>query len=58
MSYKAAAEQIPSRCMITEKSASRARRTAKKAAARLARRAARIDPEGAPTRSYTRGWID
>jgi hypothetical protein len=43
---------------LTPKAAARARRDAKKAATRLARRAAKADPEGAPVRRITRGYLD
>lgn len=55
MAYKP--EMIPAHSYLAPKAAARARRTAKKAAARLVRRAAKRDPEGAPTR-VIHGWID
>lgn len=55
MAYK------PERCgyhtYLCSKAEARARRDAKKAATRLARRAAKRDPENAPAR-FMRGWID
>lgn len=56
MSYKP--EKITRNSMLSAKARSRAARDAKKAAARVMRRAARLDPEGAPTRLITSGWID
>ena len=56
MAYKP--EKIPRRCHLTEGAAARARRDAKRASTRLARRAAKRDPENAPTRRIVRGWID
>lgn len=41
---------------LTEKAAARIRRDAKKAATRLMRRAARRDPENAPTGRIIRGY--
>lgn len=40
------------------KAAARASRDAKKASIRIARRAARLDPENAPTSRVIRGYID
>ena len=51
-------EKIPRHPYMSPGSEARARRSAKKAATRVARRAAKHDPEGAPTRRRTRGWID
>jgi hypothetical protein len=51
-------EMIPRRHRLTPGAEARARRSAKKAATRVARRAAKHDPENAPSRRYTRGWID
>lgn len=58
MSYKP--EKIPRRrrCMLTDGAYVRARRTAKRAATRLMRRAAKADPEGAPVRRIVRGYLD
>lgn len=55
MAYK---PEMIARTRLTRKAEARARRTAKKAAARLMRRAARQDPEAAPVRLATRGWLD
>lgn len=55
MSYKP--EKIGSVCYLTRKAEARARRSAKRAATRVVRRAAKLDPEGAPARVF-RGWID
>lgn len=46
------------RSRLTPKSEARAKRDAKRASTRLMRRAARRDPENAPVRTITRGWID
>jgi hypothetical protein len=43
---------------LTPKAESRARRSAKKAATRLMRRAVKADPEAAPTRPIVGGWLD
>jgi hypothetical protein len=51
-------ERIGRRCYLTAGAATRARRTAKRDLHRYWRRWARRDPEGAPTRPPTRGWID
>jgi len=51
-------EQIPRHVRLSPGSEARARRSAKKAATRVARRAAKYDPEDAPIRRRTRGWID
>lgn len=51
-------EKIPRRCYLTDNAAARARRSAKRAAVRLMRRAAKRDPENAPTRRVTRGYLD
>jgi hypothetical protein len=51
-------EQIPRHVRTSPGSEARARRSAKKASTRVSRRAAKRDPEGAPTRRRTRGWID
>lgn len=56
MSYKP--EKITHNSLLSPKARSRAARSAKKAAARVMRQAARRDPEFAPTRVVTRGWVD
>ena len=43
---------------VTRQAFARARRSAKKASSRVMRRAARRDPENAPTRRIISGWID
>lgn len=56
MAYKP--EKIDRRAPLARKALSRLARDAKKASARVMRRAARLDPEGAPTVRITRGWAD
>lgn len=55
MAYKP--EKV-ARNYLCPKAAARARRSAKKAATRLMRRAGKADPENAPTRTITRGYLD
>lgn len=47
-----------SRSRLTAKAEARAKRSAKKAATRLMRRAAKFSPEDAPRRRIQRGYID
>lgn len=56
MSYKP--QIVTGRHYLTRKAAARARRTAKKASTRLMRRAAKNEPENAPTRRIVGGWMD
>lgn len=56
MAYKPEKIDPHAHHVLCPKSLARSRRTAKKAATRLVRRAAKRDPENAPARIY-RGWV-